>query len=189
MQIYRGSILFDCLLIVAIHGILLQPPLFLPLLLQQSLLLRALLLPRLLRGHLDLLPLLLVLLQLQRVALLLHQLLLQVSEHLDDLCLRTLLYPLLHQLGCLILLVALDVLNHHVVEIVAEDLPDFVVAFRLLSILLLPHDLDVQLVIVDEDLLALPDVDLALALDELYALVGEFQLRRDLALEGEQFGL
>lgn len=189
MQIYRGSVLLGRLLVVAIHGFLLQSLLFLSLLLQKSLLLGSLLLPCLLRGQLDLLPLLPVLLQLHRIAFLFDQLLLQMPEHLDDLSLGALLDPFLGQFSHLILVVALDVFDDHIVEIVAEDLPDFVAAVRLLPVLLLAHRLDVQLVIVDEDLLALADVDFALALDELYALVGEFQLRGDFAVEGEEFGL
>ena len=123
-------ILLHGLFKVLSHGLFLQLLLLGLLLLQQSLFLSALLLTSLLSSCLHLLPLDLIFLELLGVTLSLSKLRLQTLECLNHLLFYVLFELFLEHFPNFVLLHRLYIVNYHVVEVIAQYLPDLITAIR-----------------------------------------------------------
>lgn len=128
---------FNSLLEIFHHCLLLHPLLLCLLLLQQPLFLSSLVLSSLLSGSHVLLSFLLIFLQLFGIGFGLHQLLLKMFEHFNDPLFGILFDPLLHQFAGFILFCGLNFVNHHISEVVAQNLPHLISTFRIILVLIL----------------------------------------------------
>jgi hypothetical protein len=130
-KIHHSSLsILHRLFVLSSRGLFLQLLLLSPLLLKQSFLFGSFLLSSFLSSQQILLPFPFVLFQLLRICLVSHEVLFHLLEHLDDSFLGALFDPFPEQIAGLILLVGLDFVDDHIVEIIAENFLDLVATLR-----------------------------------------------------------